>query len=129
MLFSLSSFIKVSPCMIFDLLLLNHFLDTIWALFLFIVYSHIAISCLAIFKPSMNTRFLFDPLYEEILTNTSELLPYLTRHFFIELLFPLSFFIAVMLTLLVDWSWIPISSIDRIRGNSLEEVKRNLIEW
>tara|TARA_B100000965_G_C19489172_1_gene712204 strand:+ start:647 stop:814 length:168 start_codon:yes stop_codon:yes gene_type:complete len=48
--------------------------------------------------------------------------------FFTELVLPLAIFIAVMLTLLVDWSWIPISSLDRSRGNSLEELKKKLFE-
>ncbi len=76
----------------------------------------------------MVPRFLFDPLYEEIVTNTSDLMVYMVRHFFIELVLPLSIFVAVMLTLFVDWSWIPISSIDRERGQSLEEVKKHLFK-
>ncbi len=71
---------------------------------------------------------MFDPLYEEIVTNTSGLMIYVVRHIFIELVLPLSIFAAVMLTLFVDWSWIPISSIERQRGNSLEEVKKDLLE-
>tara|TARA_B100000579_G_C22285417_1_gene600227 strand:- start:40 stop:255 length:216 start_codon:yes stop_codon:yes gene_type:complete len=71
---------------------------------------------------------LFDPLYEEIITNTSELKLYFARHFFIELVLPLSIFIAVMLTFLVDWSWIPLSSIERASGKSLEKLKKNLNE-
>ena len=71
---------------------------------------------------------MFDPLYEELVTNTSDLMFYMGRHFFIELVLPLSIFVAVMLTLFVDWKWIPISSIDRERGLSLEEVKNNLLE-
>ena len=70
---------------------------------------------------------MFDPLYEEIVTNNCELMVYLTRHVFIELVLPLSIFIAVMLTLFLDWSWIPLSSIDRERGQSLEEVKKHLL--
>ena len=72
-------------------------------------------------------RFLFDPLYEEIVTNTSDLMDYMLRHFLIELVLPLSVFIGVMLTLFVDWSWIPLSSIERERGHSIEEVKKQLI--
>ena len=72
--------------------------------------------------------FLFDPLYNEIVTNTSDLMVYLIRHFFIELVLPLSIFVAVMLTLFVNWSWIPISSIERERGLSLEKVKKHLYE-
>ena len=53
---------------------------------------------------------------------------YMVRHVFIELVFPLSIFVAVMLTLFVDWSWIPISSIERERGLSLEKVKKHLYE-
>ena len=53
---------------------------------------------------------------------------YLIRHFFIELVLPLSIFVAVMLTLFVNWSWIPISSIERERGLSLEKVKKHLYE-
>jgi len=71
---------------------------------------------------------LFDPLYEEIVTNSSELMVYMYRHVFIELILPLSIFVAVMITLFVDWNWIPISSIDRERGSSLEEVKKRLLE-
>tara|TARA_Y100001968_G_C19254357_1_gene666018 strand:+ start:345 stop:560 length:216 start_codon:yes stop_codon:yes gene_type:complete len=71
---------------------------------------------------------LFDPLYEEIVTNTSDLMVFMVRHFFIELVLPLSIFVSVMLTLFVDWSWIPLSSIDLERGHSLEEVKKDLLE-
>ena len=71
---------------------------------------------------------MFDPLYEEIVTNTAALMGYMVRHVFIELVLPLSIFSAVMLTLFVNWSWIPISTVDRKRSNSLEEVKKNLIE-
>ena len=73
-------------------------------------------------------NFLFDPLYEEIVTNSSELTIYFARHFVFELVLPLFIFVSVMLTFLVDWSWIPISSFDRERGISLEEVKKNLLE-
>ena len=71
---------------------------------------------------------MFDPLYEEIVTNSSELMVYMVRHFFIELVLPLSIFVAVMLTIFVDWSWIPISSIERERGHSLEEIKNSILE-
>ena len=71
---------------------------------------------------------MFDPLYNEIVANTSDLMVYLIRHFFIELVFPLSIFVAAMLTLFVNWSWIPISSIERERGLSLEKVKKHLYE-
>ena len=71
---------------------------------------------------------MFDPLYEEIITNSADLMIYMVRHVFIELLLPLSIFIAVMLTLFVNWSWIPISSIERERGLSLEKVKKHLYE-
>ncbi len=69
---------------------------------------------------------MFDPLYNEIVTNSSDLMVYVVRHFFIELALPLSIFIAVMLTMFMDWSWIPISSIERARGNSLDHVKKQL---
>jgi len=71
---------------------------------------------------------LFDPLYEEIVTNTSDLMVYMVRHVFIELILPLSIFIVVMLTIFVDWSWIPISTVERVRGHSLEEVKKHILE-
>ena len=71
---------------------------------------------------------MFDPLYEEIVTNTAELIFYMVKHVFFELVLPLSIFVGVMLTLFVDWSWIPISSIDRERGPSLEQVKKDLLE-
>ena len=76
----------------------------------------------------MSLRILFDPVYEEVVTNTSELMFYMLRHIFFELLLPLSIFIAVMLTLFVDWSWIPISSNDKERVISLEELKKQLFE-
>ena len=76
----------------------------------------------------MHLGFLFDPLYEEIVTNTSELMVYMVRHFFIELVLPLSIFFASMLTLFMDWSWVPLSSIDRDRGHSLEKIKKHLLE-
>ena len=79
-------------------------------------------------KPCSYLRFLFDPLYEEIVTNSSDLMVYLARHFFIELVFPLSIFISVMLFLFVDWSWIPISIIEREKGHSIEDVKKQLFE-
>tara|TARA_B100000945_G_scaffold106590_1_gene84423 strand:- start:353 stop:568 length:216 start_codon:yes stop_codon:yes gene_type:complete len=71
---------------------------------------------------------LFDPLYEEIVTNTSDLMVYMVRHVFIELVLPLGILLAVMLTLFLDWSWIPISSIERERGNTIEEIKKQLLE-
>ncbi len=52
----------------------------------------------------------------------------MVRHFFNELVLPLSIFVGVMLTIFIDWSWIPISSIERERGNSLEELKKHLFE-
>ena len=73
-------------------------------------------------------RFLFDPLYEEIVTNTSDLMVYMVRHVFIELFLPLSIFVAVMLILFVDWSWIPISSFHRDRGHGLKDIKKHLLE-
>ncbi len=75
----------------------------------------------------MYLGLLFDPLYEEIVTNTLELMVYMVRHFYIELLFPMSIFISVMLTLLVDWSWIPISNIESKRGRRLEEIKKHIL--
>ncbi len=71
---------------------------------------------------------MFDPLYEEIVTDTADLIVYMYRHFFIELFLPLSVFCAVMLIMFVDWSWIPLSNIDRKRGKRLEDVKRQLFE-
>ena len=71
---------------------------------------------------------MFDPLYEEIVTNSSGLIVYMARNVFIELVLPLSIFVAVMLTMFIDWSWIPISSIERERGHSLEEIKKSLLE-
>ena len=61
-------------------------------------------------------------------TNSSELFVYFSRHIFLELIFPLSIFAAVMATFLVDWSWIPISANDKVRGISLEELKKNLFQ-
>ena len=71
---------------------------------------------------------LFDPLYEEIVTNTSDLMVYMVRHVYLELVLPLSIFVAVMLTLFVDWSCIPISSIECERGLSLEKIKKQLLD-
>ncbi len=69
---------------------------------------------------------MFDPLYEEIVTSRSDLIGYLLRHVFSELVIPLSIFTGVMLTLFVNWSWIPISNVERKRGQSLENVKKQL---
>tara|TARA_B100000214_G_scaffold264687_1_gene195959 strand:+ start:140 stop:355 length:216 start_codon:yes stop_codon:yes gene_type:complete len=71
---------------------------------------------------------VFDPLYEEIVTNTSDLMVYMVQHFVMELILPLSIFVSVMLTLFVDWNWIPISSIERERGPSLQDVKKRIFE-
>ncbi len=71
---------------------------------------------------------MFDPLYDEIVTNTSDLMVYIANHVFIELIMPLSIFSAVMITLFVDWKWIPISSIERERGYCIEDLKKNLFE-
>ena len=76
----------------------------------------------------MYLRSLFDPLYEEIVTNTSDLMVYMVRHGYLELVFPLSFFVAVMLTLFVDWNCIPISSFECERGRSLEKIKKQLLD-
>ena len=70
---------------------------------------------------------MFELINEEIVTNSLELMVYFFRFILIELVLPLSIFIAVMLTLLVDWSWIPISSFERVRGKSLSQIKKNLI--
>ncbi len=71
---------------------------------------------------------MFDPLYEEIVTNTSDLMVYMVKHVFIELVLPLSIFVGVLLTLFVDWSWIPLSSIESKRGSSLEELKKQILD-
>tara|TARA_Y100001968_G_scaffold319927_1_gene352183 strand:+ start:601 stop:816 length:216 start_codon:yes stop_codon:yes gene_type:complete len=71
---------------------------------------------------------LFDPFSEEIVTSSSDLMIYMIRHFFTELVLPLSIFIAAMLTLFVNWSWIPLSSNEKERAISLEEVKKNLFK-
>ena len=76
----------------------------------------------------MHLRSLVDPLYKEIITHTSDLMVYMVRHFFLELVLPLSIFVAVMLTFFVDWSCIPISSIECERGPSLEKIKKQLLE-
>ena len=52
----------------------------------------------------------------------------MVRHVFVELVLPLSIFVPVMLTMFVDWSWIPISSIESERGLSLEKVKKQILE-
>tara|TARA_B100000579_G_C22693438_1_gene786203 strand:- start:246 stop:386 length:141 start_codon:yes stop_codon:yes gene_type:complete len=45
-----------------------------------------------------------------------------------ELVLPLSIFCAIMITFLVDWSFIPLSSTDSERGISLEDLKKSLFE-
>jgi len=47
---------------------------------------------------------------------------------FIELFLSLYILVSVMLTLFADWSWIPISSIDRDRGHVLKDIKKHLLE-
>ena len=76
----------------------------------------------------MYLKSLFDPLYEEIVTNTSDLMVYMIRHVYLELVLPLSIFVAVMLTLFVDWSCLPLSCIERESGLSLETIKKQLLE-
>ena len=76
----------------------------------------------------MYLRSLFDPLYEEIVTNTSDLMVYMVRHVYLELILPLSIFVSVMITLFVDWSCIPLSCIEHESGLSLETIKKQLLE-
>ena len=71
---------------------------------------------------------MFNPHFEQIITNTADLMLYISKQVFIELILPLSIFIAVMIIIFVDWSWIPISSIEMKRGNSLEDVKKQLLK-
>ena len=71
---------------------------------------------------------MFDPLYDEIVTSSADLIGYLVRHVFLELVLPLSIFLGVMLTMFVDWSWIPISNNDQKSGLSLKNVKKQLFE-
>jgi len=52
----------------------------------------------------------------------------MVRLFFIELVLPLFIFVVVMLTLFVDWTWIPLSIIDPEREHSLEELKKHLLD-
>ena len=61
-------------------------------------------------------------------TNKTELIFYAVRHVFFELVLPLSIFVGVILTLFVDWIWIPISSVNRESSPSLVKVKQALIE-
>ena len=49
----------------------------------------------------MYLRVLFDPLYEETVTNFPEIMVYMVRHFFIELVFTMSIFAGLMLKLLL----------------------------
>ena len=76
----------------------------------------------------LHLRFLFDPLYEEIVSSSSDLIDFVVKHVFYELVLPLSIFFSVMLTLFVDWSWIPISNVERKRGISLENLKNQLLQ-
>ncbi len=71
---------------------------------------------------------MYDPLYDEIVTNTSDLMVYITFHVFMELFLPLSIFFAVMITLFVDWKWIPLSRIEKEKGYSIELLKKHLFE-
>ncbi len=71
---------------------------------------------------------MVDPLYEEIITNISDLMGYVFQPVFIEFVLTLSIFVAAMLTIYVDWTWIPILSFERKRVHSLEEVKRYILE-
>ena len=123
--------VELNPCPAFSFLANSAFIWTdIWTVLsylkLFIFSSWYLISLWLL--PYTYLRFLFDPLYEEIVTDTSDLMVYMVRHIFIELVLPLSIFVSVMLTLFVNWSWVPISSIERERGPSLEEVKKHLFD-
>ena len=121
----------IDACLAFFFLAIPLLFDKVYTLFfsclLLIIFTDQYLCSLSL-KPVINSRFLFDPLYEEIVTNTSELIFYIVEHVFFELVLPLSIFVGVMLTLIVDWSWIPISSIERERGPSLEQVKKDILE-
>tara|TARA_B100000945_G_scaffold19805_1_gene14331 strand:+ start:614 stop:772 length:159 start_codon:yes stop_codon:yes gene_type:complete len=52
----------------------------------------------------------------------------MVRHVLIELVLPLFIFVVVMLTLFADLSWIPLSSIDRNKVQSLEDVKKHIFD-
>ncbi len=65
----------------------------------------------------MNNLFLFEPLEEEIVTYTSDLMLYFVRFIFVDFIFPLSIFNALILTFLVYRTWITLSSIDIVIGN------------
>ena len=71
---------------------------------------------------------MFDPLYEEIITNSSDLMIYMVQHVFIELLLPLSSFELLMLIMLVNWNWIPVSGIELEIIPCHQEVKKHLFE-
>ena len=101
---------------------------TLFFIFSLLWYIHILISYSIIVMTLFVSFIVFDPLYDEIVTNTSDLMVYIIRHFFIELVLPLFIFIAVMLAVFLNWSWIPISWIERERGLSLGEVKKQLFE-
>ena len=73
-------------------------------------------------------RTLYDPLTNELVNTTSELLIYLIRHFVFELIVPLIVFVPVMLIFFVDWTWIPISANNRSRAISLEALKNQLFK-
>tara|TARA_B100000700_G_C14935150_1_gene803897 strand:- start:568 stop:873 length:306 start_codon:yes stop_codon:yes gene_type:complete len=96
------------------------------SIFITHIYTHRHLYHSVILFIDFKPKILFDPLYDEFVTNNYELVDYLVRHILVEIILPLFFFIAVMLTFFVDWSWIPQSSIDRERGNNLEKVKKDL---
>ena len=76
----------------------------------------------------MDLRLLIDPHYEAHIINTSDLMLYLARHVFIELVFPLITFTAGMHTFFAHWYSIHISTDGRARGNTIGELNENYIE-
>ncbi len=71
---------------------------------------------------------MFDLLYDEIVTITSDFMVYMVGHIFIELVLALSTFVVVMLIPFVDLSWIPNSSIERESVHSIDKFKKHVFE-
>ena len=76
----------------------------------------------------MYLRFFFDPLYEEITSNTSDLMVYVISHFFYRAFFAIVYFCCCYAYSLCGLELIPISSIERERAHSLLYVKKHILE-
>ena len=71
---------------------------------------------------------MYDRLNDELVNTSSDLLIYLILLLLFERIILLIVFVSLILTLYVDWSWIPILTNDRYRRGSLEALNNWLLK-